>query len=523
MQATPQKQYHIETDYLGVLTGPRTRVISLFVFFAAVACTYLQWYPHNYRLFKAEDSGLFLHVGQRLTDGDVLYRDISDIKPPLIYWLNEVGLILGHGSPAGVFLFCLAAGILTFAILYWGLKQYVRWELVIIAGCLSQLAFLKCALHPNYTEAYSMPLVALSAVLFMRELLDRRIVAWHPVAQGAIAALLFCLRPNNTGIAISYLLYLVVDSRSGRRFRRLCLFAAAASTIYALVLLPLALQRTLRDYFTAAFRLAGPYSEGNPVMTHFRALWHGVHLFGDSPLLYFSVGSGATAVLSHRDSPRTRVLLWLAVWLALEMVMSSISGYHWAHYYLLWILPMALLMMLAGSVVFSRGFDPILAVVLVLGLELVILNEAATNAYRAWSYPRTEDPALILARTYAQPGDRITTWGHFDHSLWFELAHRPGTRWFHEGVYTNRKIYEALVPTFLSDLEQNRTRVVIERRSAVPLFAPAKPDEPLNDAFPAEYFQGWDDASIAKRKAALAQQYDPLIEQSGIVVYLRRK
>jgi len=216
------------------------------------------------------------------------------------------------------------------------------------------------------------------------------------------------------------------------------------------------------------------------------------------------------------------VLLWLAAWLALEMVMSSTSGYHWDHYYLLWILPMAFILMIAGPVLFARGLNPMLPVVLALSLVLVLFNEALINANRAWSYPRSEDPALAIASSYIHKGDRVTTWGYFYHDLWFDLGHRDGTRWFHEGAYTNRMIYRALMPMFLSDLDQNHPRVIIEKRSAVPLFAPANPKEPLNDAFPAQYFHDWDDASILKHKAALAQHYYPAVEKSGIVVYLRR-
>ncbi|MBV9441951.1 MAG: hypothetical protein JO217_04590 [Acidobacteriaceae bacterium] len=155
MEVISQEQDLVDIDRNETLTGPKVRLFCLVLFFVAVACTYLQWYPHDYRSFKVEDSGLFLHIGQRLTHGDVLYRDIADNKPPLIYWLNEFGLLLGHGSPGGVFLLCLAAGIFTFAVVYWGLRHYVGWPLFIIAGCWSQLAFLTCAFHPNYTESFS--------------------------------------------------------------------------------------------------------------------------------------------------------------------------------------------------------------------------------------------------------------------------------------------------------------------------------------------------------------------------------
>lgn len=49
-----------------------------------------------------EDAGVFLYAAQVLLDGDLPYRDVWDHKPPLIYVLDALGLLLGGGSPLGV-------------------------------------------------------------------------------------------------------------------------------------------------------------------------------------------------------------------------------------------------------------------------------------------------------------------------------------------------------------------------------------------------------------------------------------
>ncbi len=48
------------------------------------------------------DSGVFLYIGSRLLQGAVPYRDIWDHKPPLIYFLNALGLAFSGGSRWGV-------------------------------------------------------------------------------------------------------------------------------------------------------------------------------------------------------------------------------------------------------------------------------------------------------------------------------------------------------------------------------------------------------------------------------------
>jgi len=49
-----------------------------------------------------EDAGVFLYAAQVLLDGGLPYRDVWDHKPPLIYVLDALGLLLGAGSPVGV-------------------------------------------------------------------------------------------------------------------------------------------------------------------------------------------------------------------------------------------------------------------------------------------------------------------------------------------------------------------------------------------------------------------------------------
>jgi hypothetical protein len=505
-----------------VNTG-RSGLPALVLFFAVVGCTYIPWRIHHYRLFLLDDSGLFLHVGQRLIQGDLLYREISDNKPPLIYWLNALGLLLGRGSPGGVLLLCVTAQLLTLAILYRGLRQHIGWPLFIAVGSLVQLAYLSCAGTPNFTETFSLPLIALSAALFSRELLDERGLMRCWVAQGAIAALLLCLRPNNAGISVICFLYILFGSPAAVRLRKLLWFTGAAVIVYFLTIVPLAIQGLVRDYISAAIGFAGSYAGGNHMADRLKSVATGIDLFGASPLLYLGLCCSAAVLLSAGDHRRKRVARWLTAWLILEVGFSSVSGYRWPHYYLLWILPMVFLMAICGGfVVVARAVNPRLPILLAISLGLLLLHRAAVDTYKEWITPRSGDPALALARAYLREGDRLTTWGYFAHNLWFELNHRPGTRVFHEVQYMNRGMYRELVPTFLSDLEQNRPRVVIERRSVVPLFAPADDRTPLNTLFPPNYFSGWDGAEIKKRKAALSRLYAPVVERSGIILYLRR-
>src|SRR5687768_898621 len=48
------------------------------------------------------DSGVFLYTAWRMLDGEVPYRDVWDHKPPAIYVIDALGLVLGGGTLWGV-------------------------------------------------------------------------------------------------------------------------------------------------------------------------------------------------------------------------------------------------------------------------------------------------------------------------------------------------------------------------------------------------------------------------------------
>ena len=63
------------------------------------------------------DSWLFAYYGARMIDGELLYGDAWDNKPPGIFWVNAFGLLIGGGHYGGVIALCVlgsAAALLLF-------------------------------------------------------------------------------------------------------------------------------------------------------------------------------------------------------------------------------------------------------------------------------------------------------------------------------------------------------------------------------------------------------------------------
>ena len=57
--------------------------------------------PNNMTL-PSRDSGVFLYIGWRFLNGDFPYKDVWDHKPPLIYYVDALGIALTPDSLWGI-------------------------------------------------------------------------------------------------------------------------------------------------------------------------------------------------------------------------------------------------------------------------------------------------------------------------------------------------------------------------------------------------------------------------------------
>src|SRR5687768_18415163 len=85
----------------GLSSKLQERIIPVLVSFFGTLMALFPSNPTNMTL-PSRDSGVFLYVGWRLLNGDIPYRDVWDHKPPLIYFVDALGIALTPASPWGV-------------------------------------------------------------------------------------------------------------------------------------------------------------------------------------------------------------------------------------------------------------------------------------------------------------------------------------------------------------------------------------------------------------------------------------
>src|SRR6266496_1916463 len=92
-------------------------VLPTFMFMVGTLIALFPSNPNNMTL-PSRDSGVFLYVGWRFLNGDIPYRDVWDHKPPLIYFVDALGLRLTPDSLWGVWLLQFIVIFLTLLLIY---------------------------------------------------------------------------------------------------------------------------------------------------------------------------------------------------------------------------------------------------------------------------------------------------------------------------------------------------------------------------------------------------------------------
>ena len=207
------------------------------------------------------DSGIFLYVGSRLLKGDLLYKNVWDDKPPMIFLINALGLWMSGGSLWGVWIIEVI-GILAAVWMAFSILKKSFGDTAAVLGIVAGLAILLITLHGgNYTEEYAIPFQFACLFFFIRS--EDKGGFWAAFACGIAVGILFFLRQNLVSIGVAIGLYLILHaliSRSWLPIRQLVFIGLGATAISAVFLLYLASEGILSEFWDAAFVFSLQYS-----------------------------------------------------------------------------------------------------------------------------------------------------------------------------------------------------------------------------------------------------------------------
>ncbi len=437
----------------------------------------------------ARDQGVYLYVGQQILDGKIPYRDVWDHKGPLVYYIDALGLWITD-STWGVWLLEIIFLFFTAIASFLALQIIFNPSIAFASTLLWMVSLPQVLDHGNTVEEYSL-LFQFAAIYFFlqsekrevskSEMIEPDVVArrwssaeaisrkvgdcfalsgsqrhdstseksikgyWNEIMVGVMAALAFCLRPNNIGVhaAIGLVLMVGVVFSPKERFhslRRGIAAAAGGAVILGVVALYFAVHKSLGDLFDAMFIFNYYYSKLETIS------WLAFPKGFNSLTFLVPLGmAGFVGLLSQLygywkqkpDALKIRFALFTLTVVPIQLYLSLLSGRRYLHYYIAWLPFLALLtgfliswiqqlaekyfpdlsrknilnVLVAGVMVVAFGLKPVMD-------RMPTLMDLVNTIGTAQSLPKP-DPASVEQGVYAdyilthtKPGDSVLIWGN---------------------------------------------------------------------------------------------------------------
>jgi hypothetical protein len=335
-------------------------VVPVFVSMLGALIPLIPSNPNNMTL-PSRDSGVFLYIGWRFLNGDIPYRDIWDHKPPLIYFVDALGLMLTPDSLWGVWILQFLFIFFTIFFLYklldqeFGIYAALAGTITLTSGLLTILE------KGNVTEEYALVFQTLGFWLL--------ISAWRknfPIHTsfwiGLVGGLAFNFKQTTIGLWITFALFLLVIRLLQQKFplKDLLSFLAGWSIPSIVLILYLASQNALSDYWEQAFLYNFVYiGKHEGIRRLIPVFLKGFAYLQNGWVLYLCILgwlAGLGYVWLKRKDLLTKVnplLLVALVNLPIEILLITVSGRSILHYYLT---PLPVMAMLTGTLVYTITF-----------------------------------------------------------------------------------------------------------------------------------------------------------------------
>lgn len=305
------------------------------------------------------DREVFRYGGMLLRLGKMLYLDLFDHNPPMIYWI--AALTHSH-NPWGLWFF--ETGVLLSAALFlWNTARKLAWVWPVVYP----LAFIILMRNPSFIEGGALPRDFVGCLALMGICLILRGTRLRFFLSGAIVALIFFLQQNEI-LAFSVWVGWAIF-REEKKLRPFLEASAGVVLIFGAVLGWLAVHGALVTFFHDAFEYASVYLGASAKIYGVSSIYDRLNtlvvwLYNYSLIqaLIFSIGA-SLLLMSWNDLRRTwkeQAVFPCILSILVQLFALSMSGRFQGHY-LLSLMPyftLALVCAMQEGYQVARRFDP---------------------------------------------------------------------------------------------------------------------------------------------------------------------
>jgi hypothetical protein len=385
--------------------------LFLLLLFLAAAALYSTVAPYTFP-FPDRDQGVYTYIAEHMLQGQIPYRDLWDHKGPLIYLIYALGLLI---HPVyGIWLVGLVALCQAVFLSYRLVQEVFESNTALLVTALWLASLLAVIDGGGTVEFFNLPF-QFAALLAVQRLFQTGRTK-YAILIGAGTGLSFLLRPNGIAIGIAIVIFLVYRVLTQRdSFSRWAQPALWMSAGGLLVLLPvfiwLSVNGALDEFFDIVFRYNALYSQMA------RLKWLAILVgAGYVPVLVASAFAGAM-VSAPGKSVTDAQKFWggfLLLAAALEIMLSTLSGRVYRHYFVSWLPVLGMLAAPAIDLLEQgwRGRGARLVQAVSLAMLIWIAAQARVPREPLAVPPRRDDAVVRYVLENTSESDFVWFWGN---------------------------------------------------------------------------------------------------------------
>ena len=291
----------------------------------------------NFMTHTLRDSGLFMYIGWRILSGEIPYKDVWDHKPPIIFYLNALGLLINEHW--GVWMIQVIFIFFSFLLLHKILSDIFDKNVSIITIFISSISLFFALEGGNLTTEYTILFQALAIYLFYKYTNNQNNKILFLI--GILGGLAFFTKQTAIGIWIAVGFYFLFKLLSKINKKTVKDFVLQIGSIGLGVFLNFIFwhlfflsNNSLHEYYDANFHFNFVYSSiETQELSRSYPILIGLVRMQDTGILLFDL-IGFLYVLFSKNKFKHPILFLSLINLPVELMLISISDRAFYHYYM---------------------------------------------------------------------------------------------------------------------------------------------------------------------------------------------
>lgn len=449
--------------------------------------------PSNFA-YSYRDSGVFLYTGWRILNGEIPYIHIWDHKPPVIFYLNAIGLGLGNNSVWGVWILEVIFLLLASYLGYQLLKKLFGVYAAVIGTIVWMLALVFVLQGGNLTTEYALLFQFGALYLFY---LSRKARKPHILMMviGVLGGLAFFTKQTVIGIWIAMAVYLLASGLVQRKLRanlkQILSIAVGFSTVTLIIIGYFLYHSALHEFWQAAFVYNFAYSLRKVSGLNARILGLlDVTSITRTGIYHYSTLGIILFIFLYKKLERSIQPIMIVALIAfpLDLLLVNSPGTTYPHYYMTLLPTLSLFSGLLFKVVndvIPKWSNEFLQKGLLLSLTVVAILFGSITDYRANNRSlqvRMNEPAILYVMDRTEDDDYVLVWGAESMVNFYTRRVSPTRFVYQYPLYREIFVTEELVIEFLDGIIENPPKFILNSYGKhAPLYRFSIQSEAINE------------------------------------------